>query len=113
MKKKPFPRIEPRLDASSAPTASAYKPPPVRLSPLTAALIQSLEPAREPGTQPPKVLQAEKRQPLLSRTWRGVTVNRFTDGVEICFADGRKLAARSVWQLLRAMVQDQFQKRKA
>lgn len=97
MKKKPFPRIEPRGISDAAHT-------PARLSPLAAALVQSLSPKVE-GTSTPKMLQAAPRKLLLRRAWKGVTVSRYADGLEIVFADGRKLAGASVWQLLRALVQ--------
>lgn len=99
MKKKPFARIEPRYDAGAAASQSQ-----ARLSPLAAALIQSLGPTGE-ASPAQKPLQAPPRKLLLRRAWRGVTVSRYADGLEIVFSDGRKLAAASVWKLLLAMVQ--------
>lgn len=42
--------------------------------------------------------------PLVSRTWQGVTVNRYRDGYEIVFSDGRKYQAASPWKLLIQML---------
>ncbi len=79
---------------------------PVRVSPLIAGYVQSLAPASatSSGAQPSTPLHAARRELLLSKAWRGVTVNRYRDGCELVFADGRSVQAPTALKLLWRLV---------
>lgn len=69
---------------------------PIQVSPLVANYVAALSP------QP--AVATSSAVPLVSRTWQGVTVNRYRDGYEIVFSDGRKYQAASPWKLLIQML---------
>lgn len=75
---------------------------PIQVSPLVANYVAALSPQTALAT--PSAAPAGAAVPLVSRTWQGVTVNRYRDGYEIVFSDGRKYQAASPWKLLIQML---------
>jgi hypothetical protein len=69
---------------------------PVRVSPLLMQYVPALAEA------PASVAKASSpvRTPLRSKSMFGMTVNRFRDGMELVYSDGRKITDRSHWGLL-------------
>lgn len=55
-----------------------------------------------PGLQPTAAVPpvGAGRQALVSKTVFGVTITRYRDGCELCYADGRKVSASGPWDLL-------------
>jgi len=79
------------MSQSSSRARRAAKP--LRVSPLLSMYVPTLRPAADPAPESVRV-------PLLSRSWFGVTLYRYSDGCEIVYADGRKAAARGPLGLL-------------
>ncbi len=71
---------------------------PARVSPLIAGYVAALNPQQSAATS-----RTVQRTLLLSKTWHGVTVNRYADGYEIIFSDGRRISAASPWALVVSM----------
>ncbi|KVP16806.1 hypothetical protein [Burkholderia ubonensis] len=74
---------------------------PLRVSPLISQYVPALRAAAPVST--PAVAALPVRNVLISKSLFGVTVNRYRDGYEILYADGRKIAARSPWGLFAQM----------
>jgi hypothetical protein len=85
--------------SKSSSRARAVKP--IRVSPLLTRYIPTL--AAAPAGATAGVVASPVREPLISKTIFGMTLNRFRDGLELVYADGHKLAARSPWGLLAKM----------
>ncbi|KVP65562.1 hypothetical protein WJ96_04130 [Burkholderia ubonensis] len=81
------------MSKSSSRTRRAARP--LRVSPLIAQYVPALA-TGSPATLAPQTT----RNLLVSKTWFGVTVNRYQNGYEIIFADGRKLSSGTPWGLL-------------
>jgi hypothetical protein len=82
--------------SKSSPRARVVKP--VRVSPLLTRYIPTL--AVVPSDAAASAVASPVRTPLISKTMFGMTLNRFRDGLELVYSDGRKLTDRSPWGLL-------------
>lgn len=76
---------------------------PLQVSPLVARYVASLAPQAAIAAGPAVPVNGTPA-PLVSKTWQGVTVNRYVDSYEIIFSDGRKYQAASPWKLLIQML---------
>ncbi len=83
----------------SKPLSRARVAKPVRASPLLTRYVPTLAvaPASVPTEMP---FVSPVRSPLISKTMFGMTLNRFRDGLELVYADGRTITDRSPWGLL-------------
>jgi hypothetical protein len=72
---------------------------PVRVAPLLTRYVPVLAMAATGSNGAPPV-RSPVRSPLVTKTMFGVTVNRFRDGVELVYSDGRKITASSPLGLL-------------
>lgn len=83
----------------SKPTSRARRAAkPVRVSPIISMYVPGLQ-SHTPATPVPA-----GRPVLRSKTVFGVTVNRYLDGCELVYADGRKISARGPVGLLMQML---------
>lgn len=80
-------------------TSPRRVPGVIKVSPLIANYVQALAPVGSSlaGAQ---TVPGTRRVRLVSRTWQGVTVNRYQDGYEIIFSSGRKVEASSPLKLI-------------
>lgn len=66
----------------------------IRVPAMLARYVPAMQTAGGPAARP------GAREPLLTRTWRGITLNRYVDSCELVYADGRKVSARGRFGLL-------------
>jgi hypothetical protein len=72
---------------------------PVRVSPLLTRYVPTLAVAPAGAA----IVASPARTPLISKTMFGMTLNRFRDGLELVYSDGRKITDSSPWGLVAKM----------